>query len=161
MKYKFIVDENIFYCALKGVDEHDNKDFSSARFLAYLLKNCHTIYLDKEYNRRYENNIPNKLERISNNKNEHILPGIDLLIQDIFHTSEKIIREFSNSLKFPDEEKIPREDIYIARCANHFSAKIVTLDKDFREAVNAHGFLKQNGIEALHPKDAIKFVTET
>lgn len=161
MKYKFIVDENIFYCALRGVDEHDNKDFSSARFLAYLLKNCHTIYLDKEYNRRYEKNIPNKLERISNNKSERILPGIDRLIQNIFHTSEKIIRDFSDSLQFPREDSIPRKDIYIARCANHFSAKIVTLDRDFREAVNAHDFLKNNGIEALHPKDAIKFVSET
>ncbi|MDP2768060.1 MAG: hypothetical protein Q8O41_11555 [Candidatus Methanoperedens sp.] len=104
MKYKFIVDENIFYCALRGVDEHDNKDFSSAKFLTYLLKNCHTIYLDIEYSRRYENNIPNKLERISNNKKEPILPGIDTIIQNIFRTSEKIIRDFSDSLEFPCEK---------------------------------------------------------
>ena len=159
MKYKFIVDENIFYCALRGVDEHDNKDFSSAKFLAYLLKNCHTIYLDKECNRRYERTIKNIFEKIP--KNESILPEIDRLIQNIFHTSEKIIRDFSGSLQFPDEGSIPRKDLYIARCANHFSAKIVTLDKDFREAVNVHGFLKPNGVEAVHPKDAIKLVTET
>lgn len=159
MKYKFIVDENIFYCALRGVDEHDNKDFSSAHFLTYLLKNCHTVYLDKECNRRYERTIKNILENIP--KKEPILPEIDLLIQNIFRTSEKIIRDFSDSLQFPDEKSIPRKDIYIARCANHFSAKIVTLDKDLRDAVNAHNFLKQNGIEAMHPKDAIKFVSET
>lgn len=83
------------------------------------------------------------------------------LISNILHTKEKIIREFTEASQFPDEEKIPPKDTYIARCANHFSAKIVTLDRDFRDAVNAHAFLKQNGIEALHPKDAIKFVTET
>ncbi len=67
---------------------------------------------------------------------------------------------FSDSLQFPGEETIPRKDIYIARCANHFSAKIVTLDKDFRDSVNNHTFLKQNGVKALHPKDAIKLVSE-
>lgn len=102
--------------------------------------------------------IKNKLRRIS--KNEPTLPQIDLLIENIFHTSEKIIRKFSDSLQFPGEETIPRKDIYIARCANHFSAKIVTLDKDFRDTVNGHAFLKRNGIKALHPKDAIKLVSE-
>lgn len=159
MKYKFIVDENIFYCALRGMDEYDNKDFSSAKFLTYLLKNCHTVHLDKECNRRYEKIIENILDKIS--KKEPTLPGIDTIIQDIFFTSGKIISDYKEPLQFPDEKTIPRKDLYIARCANNFSAKIVTLDKDFRESVNAHSFLKQNGVEAMHPKDAIKFVTET
>lgn len=158
MKYKFIVDENIFYCAIRGVDEYDSIDTSSARFLAYLLQNCHKIYVDNECNRCYEKTIKNKLKYMS--KNEPVLPQVDLLIQNIFHTSEKIIREFSDSLQFPDEATIPRKDVYIARCANHFSAKIVTLDKDFRDSVNNHAFLKQNGVKALHPKDAIKLVSE-
>lgn len=160
MKYKFVIDENIFYCAMRGVDEHDNRDTSSARFLAYLLKNCHKINLDKECNTRFEKIIRNKLETISKTETEPILPGIDYLIQDIVHTSEKIEREFSDSSQFPDEAAIPRKDLYIARCANHFSAKIVTLDKDFRDAVNSHTFLKKNGIEAHHPKDAIILVSE-
>ncbi len=159
MKYKFIVDENIFYCAIRGVDEQDNNDNSSARFLALLLKNCHKMHLDKEYNRRYEKNIQKKLESIS--LDEYIFPGIDKLIQEIVHNSDKTIRDFSNALEIPNEDSIPRKDLYIARCANHFSAKIVTLDREFRDAVNAHSSLKQNGVEALHPKDAIKFVTET
>ncbi len=94
-------------------------------------------------------------------KTEPIIPGVDLLIQNIVHTSEKIIRDFSNSPQFPHEEEIPRKDIFFARCANHFSAKIVTLDKEFRDAINAHAFLKQNGIKALHPKEAIALVSET
>jgi predicted nucleic acid-binding protein len=159
MKYKFIVDENIFYCAIRGVDEYDNNDNSSARFLALLLKNCHKMHLDKEYNRRYKKNIQKKLESIP--LDEYIFPGIDKLIQEIVHNSDKTIRDFSDALEIPGEDGIPRKDIYIARCANQFSAKIVTLDREFREAVNVHVFLKQNGIEALHPKDAINYVSET
>ncbi|MDD5472933.1 MAG: hypothetical protein PHU34_02170 [Candidatus Methanoperedens sp.] len=159
MKYKFVVDENIFYCAIRGVDEYDKKDTSSARFLAYLLQNCHKICLDKKCNKRFEKTIQIKLGKIS--KTEPVLPEIDLLIQNIVHTSEKITRDFSNGGQFTDDERIPRKDLYLARCANQFSAKIVTLDRDFREAVNAHESLKQNGVEAVHPKDAIKFVTET
>src|SRR5574341_2257140 len=108
MKYKFIVDENIFYCAIRGVDEHNNNDNSSARFLALLLKNCHKIYFDKECNRLFEKTIQNKLGNMS--KTEPIIPGVDLLIQNIVHTSEKIIRDFSNSPQFPHEEDIPRKD---------------------------------------------------
>lgn len=156
MKHKFIVDENIFYCAIRGVDEYDNKDTSSARFLVYLLKNCHNICLDEKCNKRFEKTIRIKLGNIS--KTESVLPGFDLLIQDIVHTSEKIIREFSNSGEFPDDEKIPRKDLYLARCANYFSAKVVTLDMEFRDAVNANSFLKDRGIEALDPKNAIPIV---
>ena len=158
MKYKFIVDENIFYCAVRGVDEYDKKDTSSARFLAYLLQNCHKICLDEKCNKRFEKTIQIKLGKIS--KTEPVLPEIDLLIQNIIHTSEKIIRDFSDSGQFPDDDRIPRKDLYLARCANHFSAKIVTLDKEFRDAVNAHVFLKQNGIKALHPKEAIALASE-
>jgi predicted nucleic acid-binding protein len=117
------------------------------------------MHLDKEYNRRYERNIQKKLESIP--LDEYIFPGIDKLIQEIVHNSDKTIRDFSTALEIPDEESIPRKDLYIARCANHFSAKIVTLDRDFRNSVNAHAFLNQNGVEALHPKDAIKLVSET
>ncbi len=159
MKYKFIVDENIFYCAIRGVDEYDKKDTSSARFLTYLLQNCHKICLDEKCNNRFERTIRIKLGKIS--KTEPILPEIDLLIQNIVHTSGKIIRNFSNSGQFPHDERIPRKDLYLARCANHFSAKIVTLDREFRDAVNAHAFLKKNGIKALHPKEAITLAAET
>jgi len=158
MKHKFIVDENIFYCAIRGVDEYDNRDTSSARFLAYLLKNCHKICLDRDCNKRFEKTIQNKLGNIS--KTEPVLPEIDLLIQNIVHTSEKIIRDFSNSGEFPDDEKIPRKDLYLARCANYFSAKVVTLDREFRDAINANPFLKEKGIEALRPEDAIPLLLE-
>ncbi len=159
MKHKFIVDENIFYCAIRCVDEYNNIDTSSARFLEYLWKNCHKIYLDKECNKRFEKTIRIKIGKIS--ETEPVSDGILFLINNIIYTSEKIMREFLDSLSFPDDETIPRKDVYIARCANHFSAKIVTLDKDFRDSVNNHAFLKQNGVKALHPKDAIKLASET
>lgn len=158
MKYKFIVDENIFYCAIRGVDEHDEKDTSSARFLANLLKNCHKIYLDKECNSRFQKIILPKIERISNI--ESVLPGMDLLIQEIVHTQEKINWDFSDSMQLPEEETIPRKDLYIARCANRFSARIVTLDEEFRKKINTHAYLKNNGVTALKPEEAIPLVME-
>lgn len=158
MKHNFIVDENIFYCAVRGVDEYDKRDTSSARFLTYLLKNCHKMCLDEKYNRQFEKTIRIKLGKIS--KNEPILPGIDILMQEIVHTSEKMMRDFSNPGEFPDDEKIPHKDLYIARCANHFSAKVVTLDGDLKYAINANPFLKEKGIEALRPEDAIPLAFE-
>lgn len=161
MKHKFIVDENIFYCAIRSVDEFDKHDTNSARFLYLLRKNCHKIYLDIIANRRNENNIQKKLESIE--LTDPIKPDIRIvsLINNIFHTSEKIIREFTESPGFPDEEKIPRKDIYLARCANHSSAIIVTLDKEFRDSINAHASLKHNGVKALHPKDAMVLASES
>ncbi len=131
MKHKFIVDENIFYCAIRGVDEHNKRDTSSARFLAYLINNCHKICLDEKYNKRFEKTIQKKLGKIS--RTEPVLPQIDLMIQNMVHTSEKIIRDFSDSGEFPDDKKIPHKDLYLARCANHFSAKVVTLDRKFTQ----------------------------
>lgn len=158
MKHKFIVDENIFYCAIRGVDEYDNRDTNSARFLAYLLNNCHKICLDEKYNKQFEKTIRIKLGNIS--KTEPVLPGIDLLIQNMIHTADKIIRDFYDSGEFPDDEKIPRKDLYLARCANYFIAKVVTLDTEFRDAINANLFLKEKGIEALRPEDAIPLARE-
>lgn len=158
MKYKFIVDENIFYCAIRGVNEYDKQDTSSARFLAYLLNNCHKICLDEKYNKQFEKTIRIKLGKIS--KTEPVFPGIDLLIQNMIHTADKMIRDFCDAGEFPDDEKIPRKDIYLARCANYFSAKVVTLDGEFRDAINANPFLKEKGIEALRPEEAIPLVLE-
>ncbi|GFO95847.1 hypothetical protein ig2599ANME_0028 [groundwater metagenome] len=147
MKYNFIVDENIFYCAIRGVDEHDIDDDSSEKFLGLLQKNCHKIYLDIFFNRRYERNIQKRLEGLLRETHLKLDDKAVSLIRNIFHTKEKIIREFTEPSQFPEEETIPRKDLYIVRCANHFSAKIVTLDRGFRDAVNAHAFLKQNGID--------------
>lgn len=158
MKYKFIVDENIFYCAVRGVDEHDKKDISSARFLVYLLKNCHRIYLDKKCNSRFQKSILTKIQRIS--KTEPVLPGMDLLIQEIIHTSGKINWDYSDSPQFSEEKNIPRKDLYIARCANHFSARIVTLDREFMEKINDHAYLRSKGVTAIRPEEAITLVLE-
>ncbi|MCX9009782.1 MAG: hypothetical protein OIN66_01550 [Candidatus Methanoperedens sp.] len=161
MKHKFVVDENIFYCAIKCVDEYENKDFSSARFITLLQKNCHKMHFDRESNHHYEKNLQNKLESISLKESDLLGLGIAKIIQDIVHNSEKTIREYSGSMQFPNENELPHKDVYIVRCANYFSAKIVTLDKDLRDTVNAHAFLKQKGVKALHPKDAIKLASES
>ncbi|CAG0980867.1 hypothetical protein METP3_02071 [Methanosarcinales archaeon] len=85
---------------------------------------------------------------------------MDLLIQEIIHTSEKINWDFSDSPQFPEEKNIPRKDLYIARCANHFSAIIITLDREFREKINTNAHLKNNGVTALKPIEAITLVME-
>lgn len=155
MRYKFIVDENIILCGLKGTDEHDNLDTSSADFLTKLLKNCHKILVDKELNNRY-----NKRAQEINIIRQGILPEMDKIILAIIATSEKIERYYNEIPELPSKNSIPRKDIYLVKVAYYFKIPIITLDDKLKSSVNNCKWLKDENVIAYSPKEALGFVSE-
>lgn len=158
MKYHFVLDENLLYLGIKGVDERGNKDTSTAQLLLSILKNCHKIVVDKELNRRFKRHLK-ALEKIS--RSESVIPGMDIFIRNLLQNKDKIIWHFLELEPAPDEPSIPKEDIHIVRIGYHFKAKVITADKELAEAISDSETLEKNGVTALSPRDALELARES
>jgi hypothetical protein len=159
MKHTFLLDENIIYLGIRGVNKHNKQDPSASEFLTLLAQNCHRIVVDKEINRR----ILDHLSRIQREKDTWPIPYFGLFLIQIFHNSEKFIRKFEETPPLINEEKVAhlvRKDIHILRAANYFNAIIVTEDDDLIRIVTTDKNLKKLGLRALKVKDAICLAKE-
>ena len=47
MKHTFLLDENIPYLAIRGVDARDNPDLAATRLVFLIAKNCHKTVADE------------------------------------------------------------------------------------------------------------------
>ncbi len=158
MKHEFVLDENILYLGIRGTDEKGKPDKTTTKLLILILKNCHKVVVDKELNRRYAKHIE-KLEKIS--KKESTVPGMDTFVRNLLHNKDKIIWHFFPLDPVPDENKMPRKDIHVVRTGYHFKAKIITVDGKLAQAISSSISLKDGGIMALHPREALRLAEET
>ena len=53
MKYKFVLDENVFKHALNRVDKYDKPDDSAMNLIEQIADNCHRIIIDRKLNRAF------------------------------------------------------------------------------------------------------------
>lgn len=157
MKHTFVLDENILYLAVKGINEKKEKDITSSKLLILILKNCHKVVVGKELNRRYEKHLKN-LERIS--RKEPVIPEMESFVRNLLHNKDKIVWHFSPLGPAPDEEQMPRKDIHVVRTGYHFKATIVTVDEELAQALSDSPKLKKEGVIVLYPRDAITLAEE-
>ncbi len=151
MKHKFLLDENILYSAIVGVDEHDNEDYNASNLVRLIAVNCHRIVFDNELLKRYYRHLE-KLKKRKSPINDPIFFLTQLVLN-----SEKADREHLKAPELPDEQRFPSEDLHIVRAAYHFLAFLVTFDTELRVAVNSD---QPKRIQALHPADAIMYAKE-
>lgn len=88
MKHTFLIDENIVYHGIRGVNKHNNPDTSSTLFFSLVALKCHKIVVDKELNKR----ISKHLDLILSQKNVKPIPYFDLVLNHIYYNSEKFAR---------------------------------------------------------------------
>ena len=157
MKHTFVLDENILYLGIRGIDEKGNPDTATQKLLLLIQKNCHKVIVDKELNRRYRKHLK-RLEGISSH--EPVIPGIENLIRNLLQNNDKVIWHFSHLGSAPDEETMPRKDIHVVRAGYHFQAAIVTVDEELAQALSSSVSLKNEGVTVLHPQEAIHMVEE-
>ncbi len=156
MKHEFVLDENILYLGIRGVNEKGDFDTTTTKLLALIVKNCHRILVDRELNRRYAEHLKT-LEKIS----KEAIPGMDMLIRNLLYNSDKISRYFITLDPIPDEDRMPRKDIHVVRAGYHFKAKIVTVDKKLAQAISSSSSMKKEKIIVLRPEEAIELAEET
>ena len=152
MKHRFLLDENILHHAIKGVDKHDNEDFSAAYLVLFIASNCHTIVLNDFLQRRY--NV--HLKQLATVKSG-ILQPIFVLKQMVFNAS-KVARENDVPPDLPANCQIPAEDVDVVKAALISHPIIVTADDDLRLAVNACEALH---LRAMDPVAALELAHDT
>lgn len=146
MKHRFLLDFNIIYHAVRGVDEHDQPDSTCAELLLLIGRNCHTIvvngYLYEQYLAR--------IYQLFNTK-APALPPIYFIGQLLFK-AEKFSQETNDLPLIPAGVAIPREDIQIVRSTLVSQPILVAADEELCDAVNNSPVL---GVRAVRPAEAL------
>ncbi|MGH9432244.1 MAG: hypothetical protein ACRD3T_11955 [Terriglobia bacterium] len=146
MRYSFLIDENILYHAVRGVDKHDKPDETAAEFVRSIARICHTLTIHRVLLDKYWRIIQKlKLERSSA---AEALAFISMFLNNL----SKRILEFSDLPELPAGVVVPTEDAEIVRAALITRPIIVTADEDLRASIMAHRSL---GLRALGPKEAL------
>ena len=152
MKHRFLLDLNIIYHAVRGVDEHDEPDTTCADLLRLIGENCHKIvfneYLIGEYLRR--------LAKLSQTK-APALPPIEF-IQQLLFKAEKFIQETGELPAIPPDIDVPTEDIEIVQSALVSLPILVAADGELRDAVNNSPIL---GVMAVRPTEALALAQDS
>lgn len=152
MKHRFLLDLNIIYHAVRGVDRYDNPDGTCADLLRLIGQNCHKIvvneYLLGQYLRR--------LKELSNTK-APALPPI-YFVQQLLFKAEKFSQETGELPEVQPGVDLPREDIEIVRSALVSLPILVAADGDLCDAVNQNQIL---GLRAMIPEVALDLARET
>jgi len=147
VKHRFLLDFNIIYHAVRGVDEHDEPDTTCAELLLLIGRNCHTIvvnsYLFQEYLARLNELFGTKAPA---------LPPIYFLLQ-LLLKAEKFSQETEELPPIPQGIEIPHEDIQIVRSTLVSQPILVAADGELRDAVNSSSPIL--GVRAVRPGEAL------
>jgi hypothetical protein len=152
VKYHFLLDENVFHFAIKGVDAHGNPDLTCTQLLLLVSRNCHRIIISTFLLKRYIGHLESL---------KHAPPGVlqpAFVLTQLIHNSAKIVPQYDNPPHLPANHGIPTEDVEVVRAALISRPKFVTADEELREAINHCGALQLNAID---PPAAILLAEET
>jgi hypothetical protein len=148
VKHRFLLDENILYFAIYGVDEHDRPDQTSTELVRRIGANCHRIVVNQFLVDRYWHHLTGIMR---DGKRGRAMEPVSFVVQ-LLKNSEKLGREHDECPELPAGVVVPAEDVEIVRLALLAQTTIVTGDSDLRSAVNGAQAL---GLRALAPSEAL------
>lgn len=152
MKHSFLLDENLLYHSIKGVDLFGNLDLSSTQLVVLIAQNCHSIRYNAFLLGRYRHH----LSTLKNEKSKILDP---IFFERLFFgNSLKAVREDAKPPHLPSSAHIPNEDIDVVRAALVSHPKFITNDPDLMAAINS---CQQLHLTALTPQEAMQFASET
>ncbi len=149
MRQTFLLDENIIYHAINGVDEDDQTDPTAADLLAAIAKICHGIFVHQSLIDRY-NKALHKLSQYP----PHSLAALNFVKQLLFR-ADKQNWAYGKLPALPETVGIPTEDRDIIRAALVSKPVFVTNDQDLRNVINHHHHVL--GLRALDAQEALEF----
>jgi hypothetical protein len=152
VKYHFLLDENLFHFAIKGVDAHGNPDLTCTQLLLLIASNCHRIIMSTFLRKRYIVH----LESLKQEKAGVLQPTF--VVAQLIHNSTKFVMQYDNPPQLPAGCAIPAEDVDVVRAALISHPKFVTGDEELRQAINHCAALYLNAID---PTTALVLAQDT
>jgi hypothetical protein len=145
VRLTFLLDENIVYHAIRGVDKHDQPDPTAQELITAIAKICHGISVHSCMNDRYQTVFKKLREHPARSS------AAVRFLRELLHNSSKRAYEVAHLPILPQGVQLPREDEEIVRAALISRPVIVTADEELEDAVNNH--YERLGLQAL---DAVK-----
>ncbi len=150
MRLTFLLDENVLYHAIRGVDRHDKPDTTAAELIESISRICHRILVHQCLLDRY-NRALRKLRDYPPRSNEAQAFVVGLL----HNTFKRGSVENCELPPLPPGVQIPSEDAEIVRAALISKPILVTNDSKLRDSVIAHS--EALGLRAMSAQEALNF----
>jgi hypothetical protein len=148
VKHNFLLDENILYHAIRGVDLHDQPDDTATRLVLAIVEVCHSLVIHNDLMVRYIK----ILGKLKQERAPHLPPGY--FFTQLLKRADKRTFEYEALPTLPEGcSDIPRKDEYLVRAALISGPLLVTTDGPLYDAVRGHPEL---GIEVLWPNEALQ-----
>lgn len=151
MRYQFLLDDNVLYHAIRGVDRHDRPDDTSARLLITIVEVCHSLVIHQSLRVRYLRII----ERLRYERPPHLEPAY--LLNQLLVRADKRTLEYDELPAVPEQWRIPTEDVFLVQAALISHPLLVTADEPLHDALKAH---PESGIQVFWPVEAIERAKE-
>jgi len=148
VRQTFLLDENILYHAIGGVDKHDNPDSTAAELVVVIAEMCHVIFVHPKLIERYQ--IALKKLRQHPPRSEEA----KFFINQLLYNSAKRTCEYGELPPLPAGVQVPSEDSDIVRAAMISNSAFVTSDSGLLNAIKNQPSL---GVKAMDAREALEF----
>jgi hypothetical protein len=152
VKHSFLLDENILYHSIKGVDLNGNQDLTAMELVVLIARNCHHIRYNSFLLGRYRLH----LAALRNEPSRLLEPAFFERL--FFGNSLKAVREDAVPPHLPASAHIPNEDVDVVRAALVSHPKFITNDPKLTAAINGCEHLH---LTVLTPQQAMQYASET
>lgn len=151
MRHIFLLDDNILYHAIRGVDQQDNPDDTAARLIQTIIKVCHSLVIHDVVRVRYIK----ILDRLKQERSRFLSPSY--VFKQLLQRADKRTLQYDDLPALPAEVKVPRKDEYLVQAGLISHPIIVTADDKLRGAIRNQPAL---GLTALSPQEALDSMGE-
>lgn len=150
MRYKFLLDLNVIYDAVRGVDRYDKPSIAALELLLRMARICHSITIHKTLRDEYYARLK-RLEGVR-------LPALEpaAFIKMFFNNSLKRNFEYEDLPELPAGVTIPKEDEQLVRAALISHPIVITEDGDLLVAINNQPSLNLRAFTIEEGLDFIK-----
>jgi hypothetical protein len=147
VKLNFLLDENILYHAIRGVDLRDQPDDTATRLIRTIVQVCHSLVIHEVVRVKYIK----ILDRLKDERSLYLLPAY--FFNQVLKRADKRSFEYEGLPTLPEEcNDVPRKDEYLVQAALLSHPLLVTSDENLYKALKNHPEL---GIEVLWPHEAL------
>jgi hypothetical protein len=152
VRHKFLLDENIVYDAIRGVDRFEKTDDTSTRLVLTIVRVCHSLVIHNDLRVVYIK----KLNELKYARPLSLSPTY--LFNQLLNRADKRTLEYQDLPALPEDcHDIPRKDRYLVQAALISHPLFVTADEPLYTALKNHPELE---IEVLWPHEALERAKE-
>jgi hypothetical protein len=153
VKHRFLLDINIVYYAVKGVDENRRPDETCVDLFKLILLNCHTMRMDDVVLGKYKEHLA-WLQR----DRESVVESLRLVIS-LLQNSQKAVLEPGDPPSLPQGIQVPQRDEYVVKAALMSQPTVVTSDNALKRSISENAATL--GFTAVGPAEALELAKET